>query len=158
IASVGITGDIAQRVNQSSKRRPWTFLTATVRGLLEHDPLPMQVALDGKPWFDGRAYLVAVANGTTFGRGMKIAPQAQVCDGLFDVVLVEGASRATILSALYQVYLGTHLTHPAVRSARAGRVDVSSEGRVIGMELDGEPAAGRELSFQVRPGMLPLLS
>src|SRR5690606_40025909 len=65
-------GDIAQRVNQSSKRRPWTFLTATVRGLLEHDPLPMQVALDGKPWFDGRAYLVAVANGTTFGRGMKI--------------------------------------------------------------------------------------
>lgn len=157
IASVGISGDIAERVNRA-QRRPWTFLVATVRGLIEHDPLPMQIALDGQPWFDGRAYLVAVANGTTFARGMKIAPQAQVRDGLFDVVLVKGASRASILAALYQVYLGRHLTHPAVRFARARQVDVSSEGREIGLELDGEHAAGRELSFEVRPGMLPLLA
>src|SRR5690606_19403648 len=113
------------RVNRTRRRRPWTFLWSTVQTLVRHTPQPMQVTLDGQPWYDGRSYIVAVANGTTFGHGMKVAPHADVRDGLFDVVLVEGTSRARVLAALNRVYNGSHLTHPNVRWARAKKVEVS---------------------------------
>jgi diacylglycerol kinase (ATP) len=101
IASAGLSGEVDERVNRTKTHRPWTFLQATVATILNHKPLPMEVSLDGQPWYDGRAYLVTVANGSTFGHGMQIAPNAKTDDGLFDVVLVEGVSRPRILAALY---------------------------------------------------------
>jgi diacylglycerol kinase (ATP) len=158
IASAGLSGEVDQRVNRVQTRRPWTFLQATIASILQHEPQPMQVTLDDKPWYDGAAYLVAVANGTTFGHGMKIAPNAQTDDGLFDVVLVEGVSRPVILSALYRVYNGSHLTHPAVRFGKAKEVHIQGERGAVALDLDGEHASGRDLSFKVRPGLLHLLS
>jgi YegS/Rv2252/BmrU family lipid kinase len=81
IASAGLSGEIDRMVNSAPTRRPWTFLASTVKALLTHQAQPMQVRLDGYPWHDGQTYLVAVANGTTFGHGMKVAPQARVDDG-----------------------------------------------------------------------------
>jgi diacylglycerol kinase (ATP) len=158
IASAGLSGEVDQRVNRVQTRRPWTFLQATIASILQHEPQPMQVTLDDKPWYDGAAYLVAVANGTTFGHGMKIAPNAQTDDGLFDVVLVEGVSRPVILSALYRVYNGSHLTHPAVRFGKAKDVHIQGEHGAVALDLDGESTSGRDLSFKVRPGLLHILS
>jgi len=157
IASAGLSGEVDRRVNKVPTRRPWTFLQATVASILAHEPQPMQVMLDGQPWYDGPAYLVAVANGTTFGHGMKIAPYAQTDDGLFDVVLVEGVSRPVILSALYRVYNGSHLTHPAVRFGQARDVRIQGSA-AVGLDLDGEHATGCDLTFSVRPGLLHILS
>ncbi len=157
IASAGLSGEVDRRVNDVQKRMPWTFLKATITSIFGHQPQPMQVSLDGQPWYDGPAYLVAVANGTTFGHGMKIAPQAITNDGLFDVVLVEGVAKARILAALYQVYDGSHLTHPAVRVGKAKQVDIHASS-VVSLDLDGEHSAGRNLRFQVQPGLLHMLS
>ncbi len=158
IASAGISSDISAQVNQLQTRRPWSFLTTTVKTLITHQPQTMEITLDGTPWYEGRAYVVAIANGTTFGHGMKIAPNAQQRDGLFDVVLVEGVSRLTILAALQRVYTGTHLTHPAVRAGRAAEVQIHSPQGVLGLELDGEPVNARDLTFSVQPGLLQILS
>jgi diacylglycerol kinase (ATP) len=158
IASAGLSGEVDERVNRVRARRPWTFLKATVEALLSHKPQRMQVKLDGNVWFDDKAYVVVVANGTTFGHGMKIAPDARVDDGLFDVVVVEGISRLTVLAALKRVYDATHLTHPAVRFSRARQVDIIGEGSAVGLDLDGEHAQGQNLTFQVKPGLLHLLA
>jgi diacylglycerol kinase (ATP) len=158
IASAGIGGEVAQRINALKQRRPWSFVQQTISTLLTQKPPAMQITLDGVPWYEGRAYVVAIANGTTFGHGMKIAPNAMQRDGLFDVVLVEGVSRLTILAAFSRVYAGTHLTHPAVRSARAAEVRVQTKAGALGLELDGEPLLARDMTFSVRPGLLKILS
>ncbi len=158
IASAGLSGEVDQRVNRVPNRRPWTFLQATVASILQHQPQPMQVTLDGNEWYEGTAYLVAIANGTTFGHGMKIAPNAQTDDGLFDIVLVEGVSRPRILAALYRVYNGSHLTHPAVRSGQAKEVHIRGLSGGVGLDLDGEHASGLDLTFKIQPGMLQILS
>ncbi|MEZ4670351.1 MAG: YegS/Rv2252/BmrU family lipid kinase [Anaerolineae bacterium] len=158
IASAGLSGEVNQRVNNTAVRKPWTFLKATVLSILGHEPRTMQVKLDGVDWYEGKAYLVAVANGSTFGHGMRIAPNAQAHDGMFDVVLVKGASRPTILSALYRVYDASHLTHPAVRHAQARDVQVKTVGGKVGLDLDGEHASGADMHFRVRSGLLHMLS
>jgi diacylglycerol kinase (ATP) len=158
IASAGLGGEVDRRVNRSSVRRPWTFLQATIEAIISHRPQPVQVMVDGEDWYEGSSYLVAVANGSTFGHGMKIAPDAASDDGLFDVVLVQGASRPTILAALWRVYNGSHLTHPCVRFRRGKQVTINSPAGSIGLDLDGEHASGQNLTFTIRPGLLHFLS
>jgi diacylglycerol kinase (ATP) len=157
IASAGLSGQVARRVNGIAQRRPWTFLKATVESILQYTPEPIQVKLDGQDWYEGKAFMVAVANGGTFGHGMRIAPLAETQDGLFEVVLVKGVSRPTILSALYQVYTATHLTHPAVQYARAQQVEIVTP-KPLHLDLDGESAVGQRLRFTLQPGLLDMLA
>ncbi len=156
IASAGISGEVAQRINRDPQRRSWTFLQATIATMLRYRPQAVRIALDGSAWYNGAAYLLAVANGTTFGRGMKIAPQAKTNDGLFDVVLVKGMSRPRILMAFEQVYRGAHLHHPKVNYQQAREVRIESQTS-MSFELDGEMFGGHELAFSIRPGLLQML-
>jgi YegS/Rv2252/BmrU family lipid kinase len=156
IASAGISGDIATKVNTAPIRRAWTFLQATITTMLRYAPEKLSIGLDGTSWYDGKAYLLAVANGTTFGRGMLIAPQAKANDGLFDVILVKGMSRPRILMAFEQVYRGAHLTHPKVQHAKAQLVSIRTPAPLY-FELDGETFAGSTLDFAIQPGLLRML-
>ncbi len=158
VASAGIGGDVDARVNAVKNRRPWTFLRATLASLLQYRPQRLRVRLDGNLWYEGSAYIVAVANGRYFGHGMLIAPDAAVDDGLFDVVLVEGMPRHRIIGALPTVYRGTHLERDDVHHARASRIEIETEGgEPLGLDVDGEHAAGRSISCEIRPGFLPIL-
>jgi diacylglycerol kinase (ATP) len=157
IASVGIGGMIAARVNRMKMRRPWTFYRATVEAIVAYRPPRMTIRLDGKVWYEDRTYVVAVANGQTFGRGMRIAPHASYNDGLFDVVLVEAMPRMRAISVLNTVYSAGHLKLPVVHSERARAVEIESRDGSVGMELDGEPASGQNLRFEVLPGILNVL-
>lgn len=158
IASAGLSGEVDRRVNAAGVRRPWTFLKATVETLLLHRPQFMRVTLDGDPWHAGDALLVAIANGTTFGHGMKIAPDAQTDDGLFDVVLIEGMPKLDAVFALRKLYDASHVHDPRIHIQRAREVRISSPAGSIGLDLDGEHAQGEDLTFTVRPGLLHLLS
>lgn len=156
VASVGMSGDVVTRV-ENSTRRPWSFLGATVRTLIDYRPPDVQILLNGEDWYEGTSYLVAIANGTTFGRGMKVAPLADISDGLFDVVLVEGMSRLRALDALRRVYDGKHLNVKRIHHEQATSVEIISKSRLLGMELDGEFASGQNLRFDVKQGALNLL-
>ena len=156
VASVGMSGDVVTRV-EHAKRRPWSFLSATVRTLINYRPPEVQIRLNGQDWYEGTSYLVAVANGTTFGRGMKVAPFADICDGLFDVVLVEGMSRLRALDALRRVYDGKHLEVQRIHHRQTASVEIAGQSSLLSMELDGEYAAGQNLRFDIKPGGLNLL-
>jgi YegS/Rv2252/BmrU family lipid kinase len=160
IASTGLGGEVVRRVNRRPIRRSWTFLAETVGSILTFRPPVLRVRLDGQTWYEGSAYLAALANGTTFGRGMKIAPNARIDDGQFDVILVKGVSRLTLLTAFQRVYNGSHLTHPAVMYARAARVNItvmSDDAKPLSLELDGELYEGRSMTFELCANLLTFL-
>lgn len=158
IASGGISGDVSRRVNNALVKRPWTYLTQTVASILRFKRPEVRVKLDGYEFFTGKVLLVTCANGTTFGHGMRIAPDARPDDGMLDVVLVQDCSKFTTLRALSRVYQATHLTHPMVCSGRAREVQIETLDGAIDGDLDGEAFNGRDWRFSLRPKMLPLLS
>lgn len=158
IASAGLSGEVDRRVNESTARHPWTFLTATVQTLFSHQPVEMAIQVDGQEWFQGKSYLLAVANGTTFGHGMKFAPNAQSNDGIFDLVLVRGISRLEALMVLSKVYNGSHLTHSGVITCQGRSVQVQGISGELALDLDGEHAVGMDLHFSICPNMLQLIT
>lgn len=156
IGSVGIGGDVDRRVNRS-KRRPWSFKLASVLAFLSYNPHHLKVWLDNELWYDDKTWIVAMANGRIFGHGMQIAPQAEIDDGLFDVVLVGAASRLETIRAFNTVYSGKHLQHPAVMHQRARSVKIECQDGMLDLDLDGEYARGEQLHFQIQPAALRLL-
>ena len=155
ISSAGISGEIAKRSDIPNKR-PWAYAQFAISALLQRRPLAMRVEVDGELWAEGEYWLVAVANCNSFGSGMKVAPDARVDDGLFDIVLIDGAPRSEVLVAFPRVYFGAHGTHPRVH-IRRGR-DVRITGERLGMEMDGVAGQADELVYTLQPGGLQMLN
>jgi len=99
IGSFGISGRIDRIVNRGPK---WiggriAFAVGTVRAMSAYKNAPVSIKVDGRDWYEGRIVVVAIANGRYFGGGMKVAPNAEASDGLFDVVAVGDLSFAESL-------------------------------------------------------------
>ena len=157
IASAGVSGEVDHRVNRARRRSSLTFLRATIATLMKYRPQQVSILCDGKEFYSGSCYLVAVANGQYFGRGMWIAPNALINDGMFDVIVVEGMPRLRILLAFKSVYSGTHLEREDVKHTRTSSVLVCSEEGPLKLDFDGEEALGQELRFAVMPGAVNVL-
>ena len=76
-----------------------------------------------------RILSVVVANGCYFGGGMRVAPQAELGDGLLDFMIVSDIGKLELLKAFPRVYNGTHITHPKVRMGKATRITIESSER-----------------------------
>ena len=102
--------------------------------------LPKFRAIEYELTIDGstmpiQAMLIAVGNGRSYGAGMNVCPNAQLHDGLFDLVILEPVSTVEFIKVFPQVYSGKHIDHPQVRSIRAKKVRI--EGASIAY-ADGE--------------------
>ena len=69
------------------------YLYGTLRALAAWKPARWKVTVDGDA-HEFTGYSVAVANSGVFGGGMHLAPDAQLDDGILDVVLIAEASAA----------------------------------------------------------------
>jgi diacylglycerol kinase (ATP) len=147
-------------VNALAQRMRWPhgqmrYNLAVLRELPVFRPIPYAVELDGRR-IETRAMLVAVANTTSFGGGMRVCPDADVADGLFDVMIVHALSIPAFLRVFPKVYSGTHTTHPAVEIHRARRVRLEASG--IHSQADGETFADLPIDAEVVPGALRVVT
>jgi len=158
VASAGIGGLVDDLVNSDPRKGRISFLVATVKALRRYRPIDLRVVVDGQPWHAGEAFLVAVANGTSFGKGMRVAPHARMDDGLFDVVLVEPLPAARLLTRLPRVYLGRHLHLRQVKVTRGRRIELVPHGPTPPMDADGETYRTGAVELTVLPAALGFAS
>jgi YegS/Rv2252/BmrU family lipid kinase len=99
---------------------------------------------------------LCVANARYFGGGMKIAPDAKLTDGKFDIVGVGDLSALKIYTSAPRVYLGSHLSMPEVSHALARKINVRPADRSaeISLEVDGELPGRLPAVFQIVPEAL----
>ena len=154
IASAGIGGMVDAAVNAMQRRGRTAFLRATLAALRRYRSVPVRVWLDGEAWYEGPLFLLAVANGTTFGKGMRVAPQARPDDGALDVVLVGDVSGWELMLRLPQVYLGRHLHARPVQHRRAREVRLEPLAPLPPFDVDGETYPSGAVTFRVMPAAL----
>ena len=154
VGSVGMSAAVAQRANGMSKALGGkaTFFYALVRVFLDWQNTVVDVELDGEPR-SARMHDVIVANGRFHGGAMKLAPDAQPDDGLFDVVLIGDVTKLDFATTAPKIYSGSYLAHPKVDLERARIVAVDAAER-LPIELDGEQVGTTPVRFEVVPGAL----
>ena len=82
--------------------------------------------------------LAAAANAPWYGHGMRIAPQAELDDGLLDFCFVRDVGKLRLLRLFPKVYRGSHVGLPEVEYFRAERMRIESE-EPLAVHADGEP-------------------
>ena len=96
IASCGFDSDANRIANESRIKGRLVYAYAALRALLAWKPARFTLTLDGERT-EFRGYAVAAANSRAYGGGMFIAPDAELDDGLLDVVC-DGRRRQAPLS------------------------------------------------------------
>ena len=163
IASFGISGLVDRLVNESKKRLGrLSFAVATARATLSYDNQRVHLRFDddAASALDVTINTVAVANGRYFGGAMKIAPDAEVDDGLFDVVCLGDFSKAQILFSGRRIYQGTHLSMDKVSHRRAKIVDAEpvDPKEHVEIDLDGENIGRLPARFTLVPKALSIVA
>lgn len=158
IAGCGFDVAVADRVNQGFRafRGVSAYVAAVVSTLMRYRAIPIRVKSSHGPAETQRLMLVAIANAKCYGGGMKVAPNASIEDGLFDVVLVHEIGRIGFLRSFPKVFSGTHLTHPKVSHFQADTLSIDSDlpQRLL---LDGELFGATPATFHVLPNAVEFL-
>jgi diacylglycerol kinase (ATP) len=148
------------RVNDRANRMSWPhgrmrYNIAILAELGVFTPLPFRLVVDGEEW-ETEAMLVAIGNAKSYGAGMRVCPDADVTDGLLDVMVLGPVSKAEFLKTFPKVFKGTHLGHPAVTMRRAKVVAVDSPG--VTAYADGEYLADLPIRCECVPGAVRILA
>ncbi len=126
------------------------FLLATLRVLMTSRNEMVSLEIDGQSLPNNLVNTVAAANGQFFGGGMRVAPHAQLDDGLLDVVVIGSVGLADFLREGHRIYRGKHLNHPRIQYYKAQTIRAFSKTQVL-VETDGEPIGILPATFTVLP-------
>jgi diacylglycerol kinase family enzyme len=139
------------------------YFGASVRALLNArlGNLKVTVTRDGKTEEHKiRSFMIAICNGNYFGSGMKVAPMAEVDDGLFEVVALGATSKLGFAMTSRGIYTGAHIGQAGTVHLRGQKIviDLANEDArdVFLLDVDGEPMGGLPLTVEVVPKALTL--
>ncbi len=159
VADVGIGGETAERVNNTSKALGGfvSFLWGVIVSIFLYKNKEMTLAIDEEITWQGKFVTVALGNGRFFGGGMKITPQAMLTDGLLDVTILPDLSKPRLLMSLPKVYSGRHLEIKGVKYARGKKISIKSPEPAL-LEMDGEIPGRTPVDVEVLPLALQILT
>jgi YegS/Rv2252/BmrU family lipid kinase len=117
-----------------------------------YQPKDMTINIDGQT--EKRKSLgVIINNGYSFAGGMRMAPGADMADGLFDTVVLGDINKLEFIHGLSMVYKGTLGKHPKVSTYKAKNIDIKSKEPLY-LQADGELLGQAPASFRVLPQAL----
>lgn len=154
-AQGGFSGQVDEALDDATKAAwgPLAYARAAVA------TLPELTAYDTVlEWEDGEVERldtlnVVVANGRTVGAGVRVAPEADPEDGLFDVVIVRPGSTLALAGLGARLAAGNVLGSELVVHRRARRLVLSSRP-AMPFNADGDLLPAGALRFTARPGAL----
>ena len=115
----------------------------------------LEIEIDGRPWFDGRATTAVMATGQ-FLRGVDLVPRGHPGDGKAEIQVYElGRRERRVMRA--RLATGTHVPHPRIRQRSARAISLHARPAPP-CEIDGvarRPAT--ELAIEIRPEAYRLL-
>ncbi len=157
VAGMGFDAEVTVRANTRSRiLGDIPYLSSLLFTLGTYRNKRILARLDGGDAWHARLNSIVVANGQYFGGGMKIAPDARLSDGLFDVVVLGDLSKVDLLRNVPRVYDGSHITHPKVKVSRARTVEITSPDRLL-LQADGEALGTAPALFRLLPLALKLI-
>ena len=157
IASTGFDSMANYHANRTKLvRGRLAYAYGGLKALAKWKPATFKIEADEESW-EMTGYSVGCANSKAYGGGMYIAPDADLQDGLLDLVTISQSSKLKFLRNLPKVFSGEHVNQETVEIRRAKSVSVSSD-QDFSVYADGEEVASLPATVKTLPAVLNILS
>ncbi len=158
---VGLDAEAARYASGAFRRLPGRsrYIASALRALAGYVPIEVRIEFsetDLGP-IEAKALLADVLNTPTYGAGLRFAPEAQIDDGLLDVVLIEDLSTFGVLALLPRLIFSGELRTSRVRRWRAQRVRLTTRKPTM-FHGDGEIIGPTPVEIEVVPRALRVLA
>lgn len=143
VAGLGFDSEVARYANEEVRylRGSLVYLYAILRVLPRFTP--HRVRINGR---EEEVMFAVFGNTPQYGGGIRIAPAAQINDGLLEVCIVHKTSRFQLLKTLPLAYSGRHVNSPFVELRHGAQFNVESE-RPMDVYADGERLTTTPVQF-----------
>ncbi len=162
VAGVGLDSDVNRRANAMPTwlRGHGGYALALPPALRSFTPQTITVQMFDAGGKSERisepAMMAAFANAPSYGHGMRVAPRAQLQDGLLDVTFVRCTGKLRLLRLFPTVFSGNHLDLPEVEYRHAAGLHVESE-TALDIYGDGEFICQTPADISVQPRALRVI-
>ena len=148
---MGLDAEAAHLANTRFKNWPGVtrYLAGALRTFFGEPAFELAAELDGTRW-TGRAIFAAVANSSSYGSGVRIAPDAKMDDGWLDVVLVKDVAWTRLVEAIPIVLTTGDLRFDEVKRFRCCRAVLRAD-RAVKVHGDGELLGESPAEFEILP-------
>jgi len=159
ITSFGLGGEVARRVNRTSKVLGplFSFLWATLISIFLCGKKRIRMRIDNDFEQEFNIWNVAVANGRYHGGGMQIAPDASVYDGRLNVTVIGDLTIPEIFLNLPKLYNGRIYDNDKVVIFTGEKIEAFSDRQVL-LDVDGEQPGMMPITINMVPGALKIIT
>lgn len=155
VLSSGFDSTVNEKANTLKwPKGPAKYNVAIALELPLFKPSYFQIEMDDQT-INTDAMLIAVANGSSYGGGMQVCPDASLSDGLFDVMVLSPISKLEFIKVFPKVYKGAHVNHPEVNIYRTSKIRISSDAvayadgeRIGSLPVSAECVSGAGLTWK----------
>ncbi len=151
VAAMGFLVDVSQKTDPNIKNT-LGVISYYLKGVTEIPnlkPIPVKITSDTYTSED-KIYFMLVMNGRSAGGFKRIAPMAEVNDGLLDVMLFKEMPIYDFAPLLFNVMTGQHRENKNVAFFQTRKLYIESE-QSVGTDIDGEKGADFPLDIEVFP-------
>ena len=100
---------------------------------------------------------IMIANTVHTGKGMKIAPNAKLNDGLVDLLLIKNVSRTRLFKLMPKLFSGEHIKDHNVIYKQVKEIIFNSENKSK-LNIDGEIKGISPFKLEIIPKALEIFS
>jgi diacylglycerol kinase (ATP) len=156
LAGIGFDGLVSNLMKGSNWRGFVPYFFKSVQAGLHYTPQECRIETD-QGVLTERCFAISVANGPMYGYNVKIAPDALIDDGYFEVVILRDAPKWQYFAAVPSTLTGKIYKANFVEHIHTRRVKISSPG-INFVHVDGEGLQVEgELEFTLKPKVLRVL-
>lgn len=149
VASFGNLVDISQRVNEQAKNilGVLAYYMKGIEEIPKLKPFRARIVTDDAE-VETDILFTLVMNGRSAGGFKKLAPYAEISDGLFDVLIFKKCPVLEIMPLLVKVWNGEHPKSDYIRYLKTSKLEVTCRENIVS-DLDGETGPALPLKMEL---------
>ena len=156
VCGTGFDAVVSERFAKSGKRGLKNYIKLGLKTWMDYTPENYKIEIDGNA-FETEASLLTIGNSSQWGNNAKIAPLADISDGMLDMTAVDRFSAIEMPALAFQLMTGQLDKNSRVHCYRGRHIKISrpSGGPA---HADGDWfSAGTELDIRILPQSLNVL-
>lgn len=156
-AGVGFDALVARKFAKSTRRGMAMYSWIVTKHLWTYKEWQWEIEVDGETLSE-KAFILTVANAEQFGYNFRIAPSADLQDGLFDIVIIRKYPKILGSAIAIRAFNGSILRSKYVRHLKGKKV-IIRHPKLNLLQMDGDVhSCGHEVSIEMIPAALPVIT